>query len=119
MKAKMSQKQFTFGLVAAVASAIVTSGAMLIPACCAGPMLFAALGVGAASLSSFESFFSYRWLLYGITLLFIATAFQQTYFRSMNCATEGSHAKVLQTRKILFWIAMIFILILILVPIIR
>jgi hypothetical protein len=111
-------KKFTFGLLGAIASAAITSGAMLIPACCAGPILFAALGVGAASLSSFESLFAYRWLLHGITLLFVAIAFQQTYLRSKLESCE-THSRQLQTRKTLFWGAMILITILILIPIIR
>ena len=45
----MNQKKFTFGLLGAIASAVVTSGALLVPACCAGPIVFAALGIGAAS----------------------------------------------------------------------
>jgi hypothetical protein len=111
-------KKFTLGLLGAIASAVVTSGAMLIPACCAGPMLFAALGIGAASLSSFESLFAYRWLLYGVTLLFVTVAFQQTYLRSKQDSCE-THSKKLQTRKTLFWGAMIVVTILILIPIIR
>jgi hypothetical protein len=111
-------KKFTFGLLGAIASAVITSGAMLIPACCAGPMLFAALGIGAASLSSFESLFAYRWLLYGVTLLFVTIAFQQTYLRS-KLESCDSHSKKLQTRKTFFWGAMILIAVLILIPIVR
>jgi hypothetical protein len=111
-------KKFTFGLLGAIASALVTSGAMLIPACCAGPMLFAALGVGAASLSSFESLFAYRWLLYGVTLLFVTIAFQQTYVRSKQESCE-THSTKLQKRKTLFWGAMLLITVLILIPIVR
>ncbi|HSE39375.1 MAG TPA: mercuric transporter MerT family protein [Acidobacteriota bacterium] len=111
----MNHKKFTFGVVGAIASAAVTSCAMLIPPCCVGPVLLAAVGVGTASLTTFESLFAYRWLLFGVTFLFIATAYHQTY-RINHCDASIAHTKTMQTRRILFWIAVVLIIMMISFP---
>jgi mercuric ion transport protein len=104
------QKKLSFGLGGAVASALLTSAALLAVSCCAGPIVFLALGFGFASLSNFEFLAAYRWILLSITILLLAAAFVQVYRRhdKENCESSCSNGNT-RNKKILLWIVAVIV----------
>ena len=77
--------------------------------CCAGPILYVSMGVGAGLASTFEPL--RPWFLAG-ALLLLAVAFRTVYGRSLEacvaegeCETEEEARRALKRRKVGLWVA--------------
>lgn len=84
--------------------------------CCAGPVIYVWLGVGAGLASTFEPL--RPWFLAGAILLLVL-AFRAVYGRSAEacvaegeCETEEEARRVLRRRKLWLWAAVALVLIL-------
>ena len=67
-------------LLAGVAAAIGAS------ACCVGPLVLLALGIGGSWISNLTAMEPYRPIFIGLTLLFLGLAFRQLYLVPQVCA---------------------------------
>ena len=98
-----------FASVGAVGSAFASA------LCCAGPILYVSLGVGAGLAGAFEPL--RPWFLGG-AVLFLGLAFRSVYGRSAEacvaegeCETEAEARRTLKRRKIGLWIAAALVLV--------
>lgn len=75
-------------------------------ACCSGPLLLVALGIGGAWVGRLQRLEPYQPYFYGLTLLFVGLAFHRLYVRPRRCAGgEACEAPgVLGRQRILFWV---------------
>ncbi|MBI3449689.1 MAG: mercury transporter MerT [Acidobacteria bacterium] len=93
-----SKEGLTLG--GALAAAVAAS------ACCIGPVLFVALGLGGASFA--VAIAPYRGWLVSLTLLLLGTAFYQIYRKpdAEDCDEDGACRTASRTRglKVLLWI---------------
>src|SRR5687767_9793996 len=108
-------KKLGVGLAGAVLSAVATSSLFLALSCCAGPIVFLALGLGVASISTFESFSSYKWLMLSLTILFLLIASLQAYKQERAVKGESSCAAPRKMRPLALLIAVAFIVIALLI----
>jgi mercuric ion transport protein len=108
-------KKLGVGLAGAVLSAVATSGLFLAMSCCAGPIVFLALGLGFASISTFESFASYKWLMLSLTILFLLIASLQVYRQERAAKCESSCPSPRKVRPLALLIAVAFIVIALLI----
>ncbi|HUI99084.1 MAG TPA: mercuric transporter MerT family protein [Usitatibacter sp.] len=75
-------------------------------ACCFGPLLLVAMGVGGAWAGRLQLLEPYQPYFYGLTLLFVGLAFHRLYVRPRRCA-EGEPCEspiVLRRQRIVFWL---------------
>jgi mercuric ion transport protein len=108
-------KKLGVGLAGAVVSAVATSSLFLALSCCAGPVVFLALGLGFASISTFESFASYKWLMLSLTILFLLIASLQVYKQERAAKCETSCPAPRKRRHFALLIAVAFIVIALLI----
>jgi len=108
-------KKLGIGLVGAVLSAVATSSLFLAVSCCAGPIVFLALGLGFASISTFESFASYKWLTFSLTILFLLVASLQVYRKqhSSECESSCRTHRTIRNRVLLVLVTLIVLAVLI------
>jgi mercuric ion transport protein len=98
-----------------VAGIFAALGASL---CCVGPLVLLALGVSGAWISSLTALEPYRPIFIGLTLLFLAGAFQRLYLARRVC-TPGSacgNPRTLKRQRLAFWVVTVLVLGLIAVP---
>jgi mercuric ion transport protein len=110
-------KKLGIGLAGALLSAVATSSFFLALSCCAGPVVFLAIGLGFGSISTFESFASYTWLTLSLTILFLLIASLQVYKqdRMANCDSECQSLSTKRNR-ILLVLVVIMVLALLIFP---
>lgn len=92
--------------------------------CCAGPLIFTALGVGAGTtgfLAGTAQFAKvlvpYRPLFIGLTFLLLTIGFFSAYRKGSNCAPDSSCSiKTVKRTKIALWLITGIAIILILMP---
>lgn len=98
-----------------VAGILVAIGAS---ACCVGPLVLLALGIGGAWIGTLTAFEPYRPLFIGLTLIFLALAFRKLYLVPQGCAPGESCADP-QTRRrqrVVFWFVVVLLVGLLAVP---
>lgn len=99
-------------LVASVLSSIGAS------ACCVGPLLLLALGIGGAWVGNLTAMEPYRPVASGLTLLFLGLAFRQLYLVPQACAAGAGCAAphVIRRQRLVFWSVAVLLLVLLAVP---
>lgn len=99
-------------LIAGVLAAIGAS------ACCVGPLVLLALGIGGTWVGSLTAMEPYRPIFIGLTLLFLGLAFRRLYLTPQVCAPDGSCAdpRTRQRQRLTFWIVAVLLLGLLAVP---
>lgn len=96
------------GILAAVGASI----------CCLGPLVLFALGVSGTWIGSLTALEPYRPFFIGLTLLFLAIAFQRLYFSRRVCPSGSvcGNPRRLKNQRFAFWIVAVLALGLISVP---
>jgi mercuric ion transport protein len=99
-------------IVAGVLSAIGAS------ACCAGPLILVALGLGGAWVSGLRALEPFYPVFIGVAVAAFGFAFWRLYVTPRRCAAEVACAspKVLRRQRIAFWITLVLAKALILFP---
>lgn len=107
------------GILGATVSALFGSGALLAISCCAGPLVFLGLGLGWAGLAKFQALAPYRWVFFGLTVVFLAISFHRLYFSEKACETSGEcfTPKSLRYLRIALWVSLFIVLASLLFPI--
>jgi mercuric ion transport protein len=87
-------------------------------ACCVGPLVLLALGIGGAWVGNLTALEPYRPIFIGLTLVFLGLAFRRLYLEPQICApdTACADARTLRRRRLVFWIATALLLSLLAVP---
>ncbi|MBI3146111.1 MAG: mercury transporter MerT [Pseudogulbenkiania sp.] len=108
----MLQLNAKHSLVASVLSAIGAS------ACCVGPLVLLALGIGGAWVGNLTAMEPYRPVASGLTLLFLGLAFRQLYLVPQACAVGMSctDPQALRRQRRVFWGVAVLLLALLAVP---
>ncbi len=99
-------------LIAGILAAIGAS------ACCVGPLVLLALGIGGTWVGNLTAMEPYRPFFIGLTLLFLGLAFRMLYLTPQVC-TPGIPCAAPHTRRrqrLTFWIVAILLLTLLAVP---
>ncbi|MBK8174763.1 MAG: mercury transporter MerT [Rhodospirillales bacterium] len=93
----------TTGKSTLIAGALAAIGAS---ACCVGPLVLLALGIGGAWVGSLTALTPYRPLFVGLTLLFFGLAFRKLYLAPKACApgTTCADPRTLTRQRLTFWI---------------
>lgn len=100
---------------ALVAGALAAIGAS---ACCVGPLVLLALGIGGAWIGNLTALEPYRPIFIGLTLMFLALAFRKLYLVPKIC-TPGMHCAephTIKRQQAMFWIVSSLLLGLLAVP---
>ena len=105
------------GILGAIVFALFGSGALLAISCCAGPIVFLGLGLGWAGLSKFETLAPYRWLFFGLTVLFLSAAFHKLYLFKNACEGECPAPRSLRYQRIALWLSFFIVVASLLFPI--
>jgi mercuric ion transport protein len=107
-----SQPRVTAPIAAGVLSAIGAS------ACCAGPLVLVALGLGGAWVSGLRALEPLYPVFIGVALGAFGFAFWRLYVAPRRCAPEVACAspKVLRRQRIAFWTTLVFAKAMILFP---
>jgi mercuric ion transport protein len=98
-----------------IAGALAAIGAS---ACCIGPLVLLALGIGGSWVGSLTALESYRPIFIGLTLLFLGLAFRRLYLVPQTC-TLGipcADPHTIKRQRRTFWIVCVFLLALLAVP---
>jgi mercuric ion transport protein len=98
-----------------IAGALAAIGAS---ACCIGPLVLLALGIGGSWIGSLTALESYRPIFIGLTLLFLGLAFRRLYLVPQIC-TLGipcADPHTIKRQRRTFWIVSVFLLALLAVP---
>lgn len=87
-------------------------------ACCVGPLLLLALGLGGAWVGNLTALEPYRPVLIGLTLLFVGLAFRRLYLVPQVCApgTPCADPRTIKRQRLTFWIVAVLLLGLLAVP---
>lgn len=87
-------------------------------ACCVGPLLLLALGIGGSWVSRLTAMEPYRPIFIGLTLLFLGLAFRQLYLVPQACepGTPCADPITLRRQRLIFWTVGVLLLGLIAVP---
>ena len=87
-------------------------------ACCVGPYLLLSLGIGGSWIGNLTAMTTYRPYLVGLTLVLLGLAFRQLYLAPRRFAADSTCAlpDTLKRQRIIFWIASVFILVMITFP---
>lgn len=103
------------GKRALIAGALAAIGAS---ACCVGPLVLLALGIGGTWVGSLTAMEPYRPFLIGLTLIFICLAFRRLYLVQQVCApgTPCANPHTRQKQRMTFWIVVVLLLGLLAVP---
>jgi mercuric ion transport protein len=107
------------GILGAMISAFLGSGALLAVSCCAGPIVFLALGLGWAGLARFQALAPYRWIFFGFTAVFMTIAFYRLYFPRKGCEASDAcaNSKSLRYQRIALWLSLFLILLMLIFPV--
>ena len=99
-------------LIAAVVAGIGAS------ACCVGPLVLLALGIGGAWVGHLTALEPYRPVFIGVVLVFLFLAFRQLYLVPAGCAPEAACAVPATRRRqrLVFWVVTVLLLALIAFP---
>ena len=86
--------------------------------CCLGPFLLISLGISGSWIGNLSAMEVYRPYLMAIALIFIALAFRKLYLLPQSCDIDSPCASSawLKRQRILFWIATLFVLVIITFP---
>ena len=105
---KMSKATLIGGLLAGIGAS----------ACCVGPFLLLSLGIGGSWIGNLTAMTTYRPYLVGLTLVLLGLAFRQLYLAPRRFAADSTCAlpDTLKRQRIIFWIASVFILVMITFP---
>ena len=87
-------------------------------ACCVGPLLLLALGIGGAWIGNLTALEPFRPVFIGLTLLFLSLAFRRLYLVPQVCApgTACDNQQILHRQRLAFWIVAPLLLALLAVP---
>ena len=100
--AQSSSKSLLFATLAAIGAS----------ACCIGPLLLLSLGIGGAWISNLTAMEPYSPYFTAVTVIVLALAFKQLYFKPQTC-DQGlvcANPKVIRNQRIIFWIVTIVLL---------
>ncbi len=105
---KMSKATLIGGLLAGIGAS----------ACCVGPFLLLSLGIGGSWIGNLTAMTTYRPYLVGLTLVLLGLAFRQLYLAPRRFAADSACVLpgTLKKQRIIFWIASLFILVMITFP---
>lgn len=97
------------GKRALITGALAAIGAS---ACCVGPLVLLALGIGGTWVGSLTAMEPYRPFFIGLTLLFIWLAFRKLYLVPQVCApgTPCANQHTHQKQRMAFWIVVVLLL---------
>ncbi|MBI1349421.1 hypothetical protein GC163_24405 [bacterium] len=97
MTLKFSGKTALFAGLAAAAGA---------SACCIGPLVLLAFGIGGAWAGGFAALEQYRFLFVPMTFVFLGLAYRQLYARRLACDPDVPCAepRSVHFRRLLFWV---------------
>ncbi len=98
-----------------IASVLAAVGAS---ACCVGPLVLLALGIGGTWIGELTAMEPYRPVFIGLTLLFLGLAYRRLYRVPQVCVPDAPCAdpRAAQRRRWLFWIVAVLLLGLLAVP---
>lgn len=98
-----------------IAGALAAIGAS---ACCVGPLVLLALGIGGAWVGNLTAMEPFRPYFIGLTLLFLGLAFRKLYLAPQVCApgTPCANPDTVKRQRVIFWIASTLLLGLLAVP---
>lgn len=87
-------------------------------ACCVGPLLLLALGVGGAWIGNLTALEPLRPVFIGLTLLFLGLAFRRLYLLPQVCApgTACDNQQIINRQRLTFWIVAPLLVALLAVP---
>ena len=87
-------------------------------ACCVGPLVLLALGIGGAWIGNLTLFEPYRPLFIGLTLLFLGLGFRKLYLVPQACAPNMACAdpQTANRQRLVFWAVAVVVLGLLAVP---
>lgn len=107
-------KKYKWGLIGAIASAVIAS------VCCLGPLVLLALGISGAWISSLSGLAPYRPVFMAITFVFLGLAFYKLYKKPKAESCElGSYCgnpKAKRISKIILWVVTVSVVILFALP---
>jgi len=86
--------------------------------CCLGPFLLVSMGLTGSWIGSLSAMETYRPYLMAVALIFIALAFRKLYLVPQSCDIDTPCASptYLKKQRIIFWIATVFILVVMTFP---
>lgn len=92
--------------------------ALLVGACCVGPLLFASVGLGGAWLSNLVALEPYRPLFIGVAALCLALAWRRIYRPAAECKPGEVCAipKVRSAYKAGFWVVSVVLIVMLVFP---
>lgn len=101
----MAQRTGKGSLIAGALAAIGAS------ACCVGPLVLLALGLGGSWVGSLTAMEPYRPVFIGLTLLFLGLAFRKLYLAPQVCApgTPCADPRALRRYRLTFWIVAVLL----------
>lgn len=105
----MAQLTGKSSLIAGVLAAIGAS------ACCVGPLVLLALGIGGTWIGNLTAMEPYRPIFIGLTLLFLGLAFRKLYLMPQVC-TPCTYTRTIQRQRLTFWIVAVLLLCLLALP---
>ena len=87
-------------------------------ACCVGPLVLLALGIGGAWVGNLTALEPYRPFFIGLTLVFVGLAFRRLYLVPQVCApgTPCADPRTINRQRLTFWIVAALLLGLLAVP---
>lgn len=99
-------------LVASILAAIGAS------ACCIGPLVLLALGIGGAWVGRLTALTPYSPIFTALTLVFLGLAFRQLYLGPRTCVPGAVCAdeRVVKRQRLLFWLVAVLLVVLLAFP---
>lgn len=97
-------------LIAGVLAAIGAS------ACCLGPLVLLAFGIGGTWVGSLTAMEPYRPIFIGLTLLFLGLAYRKLYLVPQVCTPDTQCADPGTIQRLTFWVVTVLLLGLLAVP---
>ena len=87
-------------------------------ACCVGPFVLLALGIGGTWVGSLTAMQPYRPFFVGLTLLFLGLTFRKLYLVPQVCTPETPCADpgTIQRQRLTFWVVAVLLQCLLAVP---
>jgi len=87
-------------------------------ACCVGPLVLLALGIGGAWIGNLTALEPYRPIFVGLTLAFLGLAYRRLYLLPQTCApgTPCADPRTNSRQHLIFWLVAASLLALLAVP---
>lgn len=87
-------------------------------ACCVGPLVLLALGIGGTWISYLTAMEPYRPVFLVLTLVFLGLAFRKLYLQPVVCDVDGDCAtpKTRRNQRIMLWVITVLLLALVTFP---